>query len=923
MIARGIHCSLLFISVGMAMSAGPLWGQRPTALVGSPFGVAHVTIPVDAAELGPLGTSGFVIEERDGRALYPVFTNGRILSMIGDLLLGSDRPAPNVITVLFLFTGTEPLHLTIHTPKKRELVLSPRVGRQLERNVVLQRWWREYEAAAREQVKEGDYPAVVQTYLTAMLARRMGLEKPLLSRLSEEDTSEWMQTFEMLLGMEGLRRNTMEQTMMLPDVAVDSADFDLPAEADWQPLETEWDQDVEVEPIAFHVPQDCFYVRFGSFKNYLWLDKLTNEFGGDIGQMVTARGHQQNLMDRVQQQLGLRLTELARLLGDSIISDVAILGRDTMLREGAAIGMLFEARNNVVLSANFQSERRAAWKAAEKIGATVEQVELAGVTGSLLSTPDNRVRSFYVVVDKYHLFTTSRAIAESFVLAKAEQRGLGVLDEFKHARTQMPLKREDTIFAYFSTPFFHGLVSPHYQVELGRRMRAVTDMELVALAKLSANAEGQASKTIAELIDADLLPGAFLQRVDGSRVAQQGRRLVDSARGARGYFTPIPDMKIEAISAAELRACQRKAKYYTAEWKRLDPIMAGIKRFALNKEGLERVTIDANVSPLEESKYGWLLSILGPNTPQRVSVPEDVVISVQGVVKGGLLFPQIPPHLLFLGILDQAPKSNSKPDGLLQTLQFISATPGYLGSWPKSGFLDMLGVDLDGTPDAEGFSQVPLGFWRRQTPTGFSVLSYDRDLLGSVTDRLQIEDADDYAQLSVHVGDLSKSKVKPLVNTLFYDRALDVSAGNAKLLHILSQQMRLPLQDSRAVAEYLFDAKLVCSLGGEYELVEDARGGQHWQSTAWTKQTTTQTPANYDAPIMSWLRQVDATLMKDDDQLMLRAAIDMQRKEPEQSFELPLFGLFGTGKKASPKAPPKKVERLPAPASSKPRGQEF
>ncbi len=923
MISRGTHVSMLLLSVGLVFTASPLWGQRSTALVGAPFGVAQVTIPIDVADWGPVGASVFRIEERDGRALYPVFTRGRIRSRIGDLLLGSDRPTPNAITALFLFTGTEPLQLTLHMPDQRKLVLNPREGRQIERNVVLQRWWREYESAARQQVNEGDYPAIVQTYLTSMLARRMGLEKPLLSRLSEEGTSEWMQTFEMLLGMESLRRSRLEATMRMPDVAVEAAEYALPAAVDWQALETKWKQDVQVEPLAFHVPQDCFYVRFGSFKNYLWLDQLTNEFGGDIGQMVTARGHQQNLTKRVQQQLGLRLTEVARLLGDTIISDVALIGRDTMVREGAALGMLFEARNNAVLLANFQTERRAAAKAAEKLGATVTQVELAGVTGSLLASPDNRVRSFYVVIDKYHLFTTSRAIAESFVRAKAEGRGLGMLDEFKHARTQMPLAREDTIFAYFSIPFFHGLVSPHYQVELGRRMRAVTDMELVALAKLAAHAERRPGTTIRELVDAELLPEAFLQRVDGSRVVQQGSRLLDSARGARGYFTPIPDMLLEAISASELRACQEKAEHYAAEWKRLDPVMVGIKRFALNKEGLERVTVDATVSPLEESKYGRFLSMLGPNTPQRVSVPDDAVISVQAVVKGGSLSPQVPPHLLFLGVLDQPPKFDVKPDGLLQTLQFLKATPGYLGSWPKAGFLDMLGVDLDGEPDAFGFSQAALGLWRRQLPSGFSVLSYDRELLGSVTDRLQIEEGDEHAQLRVHVGDLSQSKVKPLINNLFFGRAYDVSVANAQLMHVLAQQMGLPLSESRQVAEMLFDTKLVCSLGGEYELVEDDRGGQAWQSTAWGKPSTTAAAADYDAPMMSWLRQLDATLMKDGDQLRLRASIDMQRKEPEQSFELPLFGIFGTGKQTREKTPPQQVERLPEPGSSKPRGQEF
>jgi uncharacterized OsmC-like protein len=26
---------------------------------------------------------------------------------------------------------------------------------------------------------------------------------------------------------------------------------------------------------------ECFYIRFGKFSNYLWLDNLTEEYGGD------------------------------------------------------------------------------------------------------------------------------------------------------------------------------------------------------------------------------------------------------------------------------------------------------------------------------------------------------------------------------------------------------------------------------------------------------------------------------------------------------------------------------------------------------------------------------------------------------------------------------------------------------------------
>jgi len=55
------------------------------------------------------------------------------------------------------------------------------------------------------------------------------------------------------------------------------------------------------------------------------------------------------------------------------------------------------------------------------------------------------------------------------------------------------------------------------------------------------------------------------------------------------------------------------------------------------------------------------------------------------------------------------PLSDLPPKGLMQTLQLIRSTPGYLGGWPKPGFLDMLplgrvvaGHGNDGSSGFEG-----------------------------------------------------------------------------------------------------------------------------------------------------------------------------------------------------------------------------
>src|SRR5690606_20374001 len=133
----------------------------------------------------------------------------------------------------------------------------------------------------------------------------------------------------------------------------------------------------------------------------------------------------------------------------------------------------------------------------------------------------------------------------------------------------MPLTREDTIFAFFSTAFFQNLMNPHYQVELRRRMQAVVDIELVQLARLAAQREGQPAESIDDLVAAELLPAGFGKRPDGSGPIIAGKEVIDSLRGARGYFLPIPDVKLEGITADEGKRVESQLAALARDWKRM------------------------------------------------------------------------------------------------------------------------------------------------------------------------------------------------------------------------------------------------------------------------------------------------------------------------------------------------------------------
>jgi hypothetical protein len=920
-----MRCLLAALAICTVLAARAEARVEAEAHAGRPFGVGQVSL--SGLEMG-LDASRLLIEEKNGRVFYPAVAQGAIGRLIGQILGDPTVRPTSSVTIYFLFRGDEPLELTIYTPQPLSLTVQPRLDapRRFERE--LTQWWRQYNAWWRQERSDDNQPPLVSTYLLAMLAQRLGLEPPLLERLPQRSPSTTTtQSLELMLGLERMRLESLQRTMQGRSDFGEVANQPLPPPPAWAALALPPGMPaVEIEPLAQQVPDDWFYVRFGRFGNYLWLNHLLEEYGGDISSMVTLRSYLAPMNKRVQNQLGLETNVLADLLGEQVIGDVALVGRDTFTREGAAIGILFQAKNNRILNNDLMQQRRRALDATTESGTreqggTDQSFTFAGREVSFYATPDNRLRSFYAANGDFHLVTTSRAMIEQFLsLGTPAAGGRGSLAgsaEFHYARQAMPLLRNDTVFVYFSSAFFEGLFNPQYQVELQRRMRSVTDIELLMLARLAARSERLGGDSTSELVSAGLLPRGFGRRPDGSGPVVNGEVVVDSRRGARGTFLPVPDVPITGITPSEAGRLEQLNAQLAGQWRRMDPLLLGIQRTALDDQGRERIVVDGNISPLDETKYGWLISILGPPTRQMITPAAGDILTVQAAVRGGLLLPRIPPHHLFLGIEDLPPLGQVPTSGLLQTLNLIRATPGYLGSWPRAGFLDLLPFNLGGSaPDANGFSRLPFGLWRRQGG-GFSVLSFDPQLLADVTPQLRVVDSEIEAQLRAHVTDLSQSKLRPWILSLYYQRGLEASAGNARFMTVLGQQLHVPIDQAMTTAERLLDARLIDPLGGEYQLVEDLGGGPKvWASTSWAGRNASEIPADFEAPILQWFRGLDAHLTKSGDQVTTRIELDMQRQPTAPKLELPLLDfsrLFGGGQKALKPKDGQKPEELPPP----------
>src|SRR5262249_18020111 len=158
------------------------------------------------------------------------------------------------------------------------------------------------------------------------------------------------------------------------------------------------------------------------------------------------------------------------------------------------------------------------------------------------------------------------------------------------------------------------------------------EMELWQIAQLAARSENKPGDSIEQLIESGMLPEGFGKRADGSRLEVVDGVIVDSLRGGRGSFVPVPDVGTTKVTPAEMAGCRRGADYYQGGWGAMDPVVVGIQRQPLpDSKKLERVVLDLRAAPLSQKHIDLLNQWLGPPTDQRLAPLPGNIVSFEAV----------------------------------------------------------------------------------------------------------------------------------------------------------------------------------------------------------------------------------------------------------------------------------------------------
>ncbi len=894
---------------------------------GEPFAVSMVELEYEAGH-GPLiyPDQPLFLDSTDQRAHYISF----------DLSYQQITNKPTMMVdrlrVLFLLRGSQPCQVSLSSVTGtllEEKDIEPNLDGD-RYNELLNQWWKQFSVIPTSYGRE---QRELKESLLDMLARRLQLAGPWPNNAKNDagtnETSlehQFERGIGMLFGIESV------QLAMRADVALsqsgrsEKADQAIPMRpilpSVWIPQAppTTW-----IEPIAMHVPAECFYLRTGSLANYRQFRRFLLGWGGSLNDIVSTNVVDHQSRVRLEGQLGLSPDQFAQDDFDKLIADMALIGCDPMFDDGASIGVLFQASNSNDLANVLKAQRN---QARSRVPESHERrVTIDGHDVSFLTSDDHSIRSYYAIDGDFHLVTNSYYLLSRFFQTRNGLGSLGKLNEFRYARYQTNQiskkynQKQPLAMLYLSDPFFQNLISPHYRIELTRRRQAAQELKQFQLARMIAKAEHIDAVTTDQLIESELLPYGFGIRPDGSYPMLEEGKLRDSQRGALGYFVPIPDMPLQKATPTEVIAYRQFLAQYAQEWRRIDPVTVVLSRDKSDKDDLQKVGLDIIITPYAQQHYELLSRYLAPASDARVAPMNSDLISLDTSIRGDAGSPNS--HLLYLGLRDDDVPflfengqiklvNRSKGSTYAKRNSYAAISP------PSTSVLKILASAFDRVQRQEDVQSIQADRARTVPPREGGTFGFNLFSLFISNAILKSSDAIQYAnfvssndnwmvastsralrqtvlneelsptnvgsspQVRLRVKSLSNSKAEPYIQAYAYLAARKASSENARFLNDISSWLRLPINETRESVETILGAQLCCPLGGDFNLREIA-DHSYWAGTQWPEIsyfTETKTPPSWKFAFLDWLRGLD--LRFDIDRTTLRAHVDLLVLQPAE-----------------------------------------
>jgi hypothetical protein len=376
----------------------------------------------------------------------------------------------------------------------------------------------------------------------------------------------------------------------------------------WAAMTAALARPVPSEPLATAAPASFYFIRFRTIAHLI---RLREELDAGIAPALAGMGEgaDYDLAPRYEAELGLRQGPLTKLLGPTVVDDLAVVGSDPYLREGSDLSIVFRVRARPAFEAALAGTL-AAFGAAHG-GLKSATIDHQGTPITVTRSNDGVVRRHRANIGGFDIVSNSLAATRRIIDAVAG-RGPRLADEpdFRYMLARDAATPAD-VLVYLGDRFVGEVIGPRQKVLEARRQIALAELSRPGFAALLYGwMYGRVPASADEVVASRLLERQELAHAGGEAIDWQPGRAARSSWGAVGALTPLIDLPSPAkVTASEKAAYDIFTTGYQSFWRtNIDPVAI---RIAL-PEGRGPLVSDVRVLPIiTGTEYADMLRTVG------------------------------------------------------------------------------------------------------------------------------------------------------------------------------------------------------------------------------------------------------------------------------------------------------------------------
>jgi hypothetical protein len=372
----------------------------------------------------------------------------------------------------------------------------------------------------------------------------------------------------------------------------------------------------KLHPIAALIPEDQYFLHFGTMAAAEDLFDLTSSWGDSLLRLFAIHARDNRVQDKLEDQLCLKRSFLHRLLVDKVVTELAITGSDPFVMEGTDVAILFRlSQPEIFLKAAdvWLAEVKTRYKGIEE-----RTFHYRGETILARYSGDRQVSSFVVRHGDHVIYANShRAIRKIVDVFTGTSPSLHSALDYRYVTTLLPPGDEPgSGYLFVSEACLKRLLSPSFKISEKRRLQCFNNLVMLNNASLLYRMDrGVSPSSLADLVESRCVDPRKLACPHGGAYGFDERQdtCTCSLHNRLKYLTPNAELSVLLVSEQERQEYERFKQRYQAFWQGLfDPI-------AIRLTMAPRVKLEVCVLPLANGSLYQQLRGLVADRPLSLS----------------------------------------------------------------------------------------------------------------------------------------------------------------------------------------------------------------------------------------------------------------------------------------------------------------